>query len=147
MRIAPYTQLGPYEILSLIGEGGMGEVWKARDTRLNRIVAMVPGNLWLIASRSVALGHTGQRDALREVLESLLQRATKEYVPSLILGVVHAAAGNSAEAFRWLDAAVDERQPWTVPFLMSPVVADFVRGPRYDNLFRRMNLPAHDPQN
>jgi TolB-like protein len=33
-------RLGPYEILSLIGEGGMGEVWKARDTRLDRIVAI-----------------------------------------------------------------------------------------------------------
>jgi serine/threonine-protein kinase len=32
--------LGPYQILSPIGEGGMGEVWKAHDTRLNRIVAI-----------------------------------------------------------------------------------------------------------
>jgi eukaryotic-like serine/threonine-protein kinase len=34
------TELGPYEILEPIGEGGMGEVWKARDTRLDRIVAI-----------------------------------------------------------------------------------------------------------
>jgi TolB-like protein/tRNA A-37 threonylcarbamoyl transferase component Bud32 len=34
------TRLGPYEILSAIGAGGMGEVWKARDTRLGRIVAI-----------------------------------------------------------------------------------------------------------
>src|SRR4029078_5272761 len=34
------TRLGPYEILSSIGAGGMGEVWKARDTRLGRIVAI-----------------------------------------------------------------------------------------------------------
>src|SRR6202521_703915 len=33
-------RLGPYEILAMIGEGGMGEVWKARDTRLDRIVAL-----------------------------------------------------------------------------------------------------------
>ena len=30
-------QLGPYELIAPIGAGGMGEVWKARDTRLNRI--------------------------------------------------------------------------------------------------------------
>ena len=38
--IAPGTRLGPYEIVSRIGAGGMGEVWKAIDTRLDRNVAI-----------------------------------------------------------------------------------------------------------
>ncbi len=37
---APGTSLGPYEIIAAIGAGGMGEVWKARDTRVDRIVAI-----------------------------------------------------------------------------------------------------------
>jgi eukaryotic-like serine/threonine-protein kinase len=40
MAILPGKRLGPYEILSGIGAGGMGEVYRARDTRLDRIVAI-----------------------------------------------------------------------------------------------------------
>jgi len=39
-ELEPGSRLGPYEILTLLGRGGMGEVWKARDARLNRIVAI-----------------------------------------------------------------------------------------------------------
>jgi len=40
MLLAPGTRLGPYTIESLIGAGGMGEVYKAHDGRLNRTVAI-----------------------------------------------------------------------------------------------------------
>src|ERR1700726_389431 len=40
MALKPGDKLGPYEIVSSIGKGGMGEVWKARDPRLNRDVAI-----------------------------------------------------------------------------------------------------------
>jgi Tol biopolymer transport system component len=40
MSISPGTRLGPYEIVAAIGAGGMGEVYRARDTRLARMVAV-----------------------------------------------------------------------------------------------------------
>ncbi len=40
MTIAPHTRLDHYEILSLLGKGGMGEVYLARDARLSRNVAL-----------------------------------------------------------------------------------------------------------
>src|SRR5215470_16892050 len=55
MPFAPDTQFGPYKIVSLIGAGGMGEVYRARDTRLLRDVALK------ILQESV----TGDSDRLR----------------------------------------------------------------------------------
>ena len=40
MPLATGTRLGPYEIVAQVGAGGMGEVYSARDTRLDRVVAI-----------------------------------------------------------------------------------------------------------
>ena len=53
MSLAPGTKLGPYEIQSLLGAGGMGEVYRARDARLDRGVAIkvLPSHLCLDSER------------------------------------------------------------------------------------------------
>ena len=47
MALSPGDRLGPYEVLAIVGEGGMGQVYRARDTRLGRQVAIkiLPENL------------------------------------------------------------------------------------------------------
>ncbi len=40
MALTPGTRLGVYEVIAMIGQGGMGQVWRARDTKLNREVAL-----------------------------------------------------------------------------------------------------------
>ena len=40
MTLLPGSKVGPYEVIALVGKGGMGEVYRARDTRLNRVVAL-----------------------------------------------------------------------------------------------------------
>jgi len=58
MTISAGGRLRPYEIISLLGAGGMGEVYKARDTRLDRTVAV-----------KVLSAHLSDRPELRERFE------------------------------------------------------------------------------
>jgi eukaryotic-like serine/threonine-protein kinase len=58
MAISVGQRLGPYEILSAIGAGGMGKVYRARDTRLERTVAI-----------KVLPDHLSDRAELRERFE------------------------------------------------------------------------------
>ena len=61
MALAAGTRLGPYEILALIGAGGMGEVYQARDTRLGRAVAIKV--LLEPVARRVDLRHRFEQEA------------------------------------------------------------------------------------
>ena len=53
MGLSTGTRFGPYEIVAPLGAGGMGEVYRARDTRLERTVAIKVLNSSLVASPSL----------------------------------------------------------------------------------------------
>ena len=94
MPISPGTSHGPYEIVSPIGAGGMGEVYKATDTRLDRTVAIkvLPEHV----ASDADLKQRFEREA--QVLASLSHR----YI---------AAGYGRAARTRALYAAVHDRTP------------------------------------
>jgi serine/threonine protein kinase len=77
MPIQSGSKLGPYEIVSAAGAGGMGEVYRAKDTRLDRIVAIkvLPGHL----SSDPALKERFEREA--RAVSALSHPAVRRYNP------------------------------------------------------------------
>jgi serine/threonine protein kinase len=70
MALSAGTRLGPCEILEPLGAGGMGEVYRARDTRLDRTVAL-----------KVLPGHPTAGPSLQRRLEREADEATGQALP------------------------------------------------------------------
>lgn len=126
MPVDPGTRLGPYEILSLLGAGGMGEVYRARDTRLNRDVAIkiLPKSMSRDEARRARFEHEAQAVAALShpnVLGSLRDRL--RHGPIAVRKAVEWAAGIAHRL-----AAAHEKQ--VVRFLcVSPIRTANPSGP------------------
>ena len=70
MPLNPGARLGPYEIAGIIGAGGMGEVYRATDTVLNRVVALkvLPDAFAADAERVAPTGRAVTRSRARALL-------------------------------------------------------------------------------
>jgi hypothetical protein len=69
MERKPGDKLGPYDLLSPIGKGGMGGVWKARDPRLGRDVAITVSALkfdWRFEREARAVASADNRKKIEE---------------------------------------------------------------------------------
>ena len=93
MPLVPGSRLGPYEILAVIGAGGMGEVYRARDTRLNRDVAI----------KVIAAGLADSPDALARFEREARAVAALAHPNILALHDVGMADGTSYAVTELLD--------------------------------------------
>ena len=82
MPLQPGTTLGPYSVTAKIGEGGMGEVYRARDTKLDRDVALkvLPQAFTEDSDRLARFKREAIRADTREIPGSTIRRTCRQEV-------------------------------------------------------------------
>jgi serine/threonine protein kinase len=113
--LTPGTHLGPYEIVGALGAGGMSEVWKARDTRLDRMVAI----------KRLTAQHSDRFEQEAHAIAALNH-------PHICQ--IDAAAD-------WYEKAIQARDPFAVVFACIPYGKSLRESPRWPKLAKTMNLP------
>ena len=93
------------------------------------------------AQLAETLATAGHKDDARQMLEQLLEQSVRRYVSPYMVARVHAALGESDEAFRWLDTAYRERAAWMATLKVDPHVDSLRSDPRFGDLVRRIGFP------
>jgi hypothetical protein len=112
MRLSPGTRIGPYEVVTLVGTGGMGEVYRVLDPRLGPDSDI--GTWWMGVCR--AAWRVDRAEVLRLAAGPYRQAAAWDAEIPWLLASAHAAVDARDEARFWLDRAI-ERGMINYPFL------------------------------
>jgi TolB-like protein/DNA-binding winged helix-turn-helix (wHTH) protein/Tfp pilus assembly protein PilF len=108
---------------------------------LEAVAADNPDDVRILGGLGHAYARAGRRDDALKILESLQERATREYVPPHYLAHVYAGLGDNDAAFSALEQSFAERNPNMVSIAIDPRLAPLRNDPRFERLIRRMNLP------
>jgi Flp pilus assembly protein TadD len=95
------------------------------------------GNSKPVSTRGYVLGKVGRTGEARVVLEQLMERSRKGYVPKYAVALVHAGLGDRASAFTALDEAYAAHDVHLVFLTVDPKWDDFRSEPRFKQLLER----------
>lgn len=126
----------------------LGEAYRQTDrheealAELKTAAKLSGDNPLYLAQLAVAHAVTGQRTEALRILTQLQKTSTERYVSPYGLAQLHAALNNKEQAFRWLQTAYDDRAVWMSYLAVDPVFDRYRSDPRFQDLLRRLRLPA-----
>ena len=98
------------------------------------------GNPLYVASLGHAHAKAGDGERARAILERLRQESATRHVSAYHTAVICAALGETDDAFRWLDRALEERSPWIGYMAVDPRLDGLRSDPRLDVLMKNVRL-------
>jgi len=108
--------------------------------QLRNCVRITDGRPSMVALLGHALAVAGQRDEAHAILDQLNTLSSERYVPSYSVAAIHAALGQTDQAFTWLERAYDEHDSWMDYLGLDPRLDGLRSDPRFADLLRRMKL-------
>jgi tetratricopeptide (TPR) repeat protein len=95
----------------------------------------------VISSLGQVYGRAGRRAEAQKILDQLMERSKRSYVPAMAVATVYEGLGDKDRAFQWLAKAVEERSPALAIGIKVDPIWDRLRSDRrFTDLLRRMNL-------
>ncbi len=98
-----------------------------------------------LATLSQAYASAGNKGDARKILDRLLERSKKQYVPSYWIALVQMSIGNKDEAFAWLEKAYNDRSSWLVWANVEPRFDTLRSDPRFTSLLVRIGFEPSKP--
>jgi adenylate cyclase len=137
LELAPNHQ-GSHACLSY-GYLGKGEYQKAIEESRKAWTLSGKETVWaVLLGRAEAEG--GQPGEARQILSQLLQQSGHVYVPPYFIAVLYTALGDRENAFRWLDKAYAERDPYLAGIKVDPAIDSLRSEARFQQLSGHMGL-------
>jgi tetratricopeptide (TPR) repeat protein len=107
---------------------------------VQRALTLSAGGMLPLGSLAYSYALAGKRDQAKRMLAELGELSDRTYVPALYSAVIHAALGETDDAFQWLERAYDERSNWLTLFRMDPRVDSLRSDARFEDLMRRVGF-------
>ena len=97
--------------------------------------------VWTLLAQARAHALLGKRDDAERVLDELMKLSRKHYVSPYLIAIVQTSLGEKDQAFRWLENAYQERDPYLTYLKVEPALDKMRSDPRLRDLVQRVGFP------